>query len=136
MELTSLLRKAIDSGPGAADPAVRSGAEALAIMVSLVAPYCAEDSWHRLGHDVENGDTVSKAAWPRVDPALLVEETVTCVVQVAGKVRDRLEVPPSIAEDELRARALATAGVARALDGREVRTVIVRAPKLVNVVPA
>jgi leucyl-tRNA synthetase len=136
MELTSLLRKAVDSGPGAADPAVRSGAEALAILVSLVAPYCAEDCWARLGHDVENGDTVSKARWPQVDPALLVEETVTCVVQVAGKVRDRLEVPPSISEDELRTRALATQGVARALDGREVRTVIVRAPKLVNVVPA
>jgi leucyl-tRNA synthetase len=136
MELTSLLRKAVDSGPGAADPAVRSGAEALAILVSLVAPYCAEDCWARLGHDVENGDTVSKARWPQVDPALLVEETVTCVVQVAGKVRDRLEVPPSIGEDELRTRALATPGVARALDGREVRTVIVRAPKLVNVVPA
>ncbi|MFL6074391.1 MAG: leucine--tRNA ligase [Mycobacteriales bacterium] len=136
MELTSLLRKAVDGGPGPADPAVRSGAEALAILVSLVAPYCAEDCWARLGHDVENGDTVSRARWPQVDPALLVEETVTCVVQVAGKVRDRLEVPPSIGEDELRTRALAAPGVARALDGREVRTVIVRAPKLVNVVPA
>jgi len=58
------------------------------------------------------------------------------VVQVAGKVRDRLEVSPEIGEDELREQALATPGVARALDGREVRTVIVRAPKLVNVVPA
>jgi leucyl-tRNA synthetase len=61
---------------------------------------------------------------------------VTCVIQVSGKVRDRMEVPPSIGEDELRERALASETVQRALDGREVRTVIIRAPKLVNVVPA
>jgi leucyl-tRNA synthetase len=71
-----------------------------------------------------------------VDPALLVEDSVTCVVQVAGKVRDRLEVPPSITEDELRALALASPGLVKALEGRDIRTVIVRAPKLVNVVPA
>jgi leucyl-tRNA synthetase len=60
---------------------------------------------------------------------------VTCVVQVAGKVRDRLDVPPSISEDSLRELALASAAVQRALDGRAVRTVVIRAPKLVNVVP-
>jgi leucyl-tRNA synthetase len=60
---------------------------------------------------------------------------VTCVVQVAGKVRDRLDVSPDIAEAELRALALASDKVGAALDGREVRTVIVRAPRLVNVVP-
>jgi leucyl-tRNA synthetase len=68
------------------------------------------------------------------DPAYLVEETVTCVVQVQGKVRDRLEVPPGIGEDELRERALATVGAQRAIDGREVRRVIVRAPSVVNIV--
>jgi leucyl-tRNA synthetase len=62
--------------------------------------------------------------------------SVTCVLQVAGKVRDRIEVPPSIGDDELRALALASEAVQRALDGREVRTVVVRAPRLVNVVPA
>ena len=61
---------------------------------------------------------------------------MTCVVQVGGKVRDRLEVPPGISEDELRTLALAAPGVVRALDGRPTRTVIVRAPKLVNIVPA
>jgi leucyl-tRNA synthetase len=65
-----------------------------------------------------------------------VVEQVTAVVQVAGKVRDRIEVPPSISDDELRALALASEAVQRALDGREVRTVVVRAPRLVNVVPA
>ena len=69
-------------------------------------------------------------------PQHLVEDTVTCILQVQGKVRGRLEVVPGIGEDELRAMALADPAVLRALDGRDVRTVIVRAPKLVNVVPA
>jgi leucyl-tRNA synthetase len=61
---------------------------------------------------------------------------VTCVVQVAGKVRARLQVPPDVSEDDLRAEALAAEGVVAALAGRDVRTVVVRAPKLVNIVPA
>ena len=103
MELVNVLRKAIDSGPGSDDPAVREGAEAVAIMVSLVAPYTAEDMWARLGHE----PSVARAGWPDVDESLLVEDSVTCVVQVAGKVKDRLDVSPSIAEDELRDLALA-----------------------------
>jgi leucyl-tRNA synthetase len=132
MELVNATRKAIDSGPGGGDPAVREAVEAVAVILSLFAPYTAEDIWARLGHE----PAVARAGWPAVDEALLVEETVTAVVQVAGKVRDRLEVPPSIGEDELRAAALASAAVRKALDGRDVRTVIVRAPRLVNVVPA
>jgi leucyl-tRNA synthetase len=79
---------------------------------------------------------VVRAGWPSVDAALVVEETVTCVVQVAGKVRDRLEVAATIGEDELRELALASPAVARALHGAGVANVIVRAPRLVNVVPA
>jgi leucyl-tRNA synthetase len=131
MELVNAARKAIDTGAGPADPAVREAAEALTVMLSMFAPYSAEEAWSRLGHE----PTVARASWPTADPALLVEESVTCVVQVAGKVRDRLEVSPSISADELRELALASDGVRRALDGRGVRTVIVRAPKLVNVVP-
>ena len=131
MELVNVLRKAIDSGPGSDDPAVREGAEAVAIMVSLVAPYTAEDMWARLGHE----PSVARAGWPDVDESLLVEDSVTCVVQVAGKVKERLDVSPSIAEDELRDLALASKAVAAALDGRAVKTTIVRPPKLVNIVP-
>jgi leucyl-tRNA synthetase, eubacterial and mitochondrial family len=130
MELTSALRKAIDSGPGAADPAVREGAEALAIMLSLVAPYAAEEGWEKLGH----GPTIARVPWPEPDPALLVVESVTCVVQVAGKVRDRLEVAPDISEADLEALALASEKVKSYLSGAP-RKVIVRAPKLVNIVP-
>lgn len=109
----------------------RAAAEALVLMVAPVAPHIAEELWRRLGHE----RSLLREPFPVADPAYLVEETVTCVVQVEGKVRDRLEVPPSIPEDELRERALATPGVARALNGRQVRTVVVRAPRLVNVVP-
>ncbi|GHD02058.1 leucine--tRNA ligase [Zhihengliuella salsuginis] len=132
MELVNATRKAIDSGAGAADPAVREAVETVAVMLSLFAPYTAEDMWARLGHE----PSVAKAGWPAVDPALLVDDTVVAVVQVKGKVRDRLEVSPDISEDELRATALASPAVQKLLDGAEPRKVIVRAPKLVNIVPA
>jgi leucyl-tRNA synthetase len=131
MELVTAARRVIDSGAGAGDPAVREAAETAAVLLSLFAPYTAEECWELLGHP----PSVAMAAWPSADPALLVLESVTCVVQVAGKVRDRLEVPPEISEDELRTLALAAPGVARALGGRGIRKVIVRAPKLVNIVP-
>jgi leucyl-tRNA synthetase len=131
MELASATRRTIDSGPGAADPAVREAAETLAVLLSLFAPYTAEECWELLGHQ----PSVALVGWPAADPELLVQDLVTCVVQVSGKVRDRLQVPPGIGEDELRTLALAAPGVIRSLAGRGVRTVIVRAPKLVNIVP-
>ena len=136
MELVSATRKAIDSGPGAADPAVREAAEALAVMLSLFAPYTAEECWEALGGPVGSAGiaSVGRTTWPAADPALLVQEAVTCVVQVNGKIRDRLEVSPEIAEDELRDLALAAQGVTRTLTGLEVQRVIVRPPKLVNIV--
>jgi leucyl-tRNA synthetase len=127
MELVNATRKAIDSGPGAADPAVREAVETVAILLSLVAPYTAEEMWEELGHQ----PTVAKVGWPKVDAALLVQDTVTCVVQVAGKVKDRLEVSPDISDADLSSEA-----IQKALDGRGTRKVIVRAPKLVNIVPA
>ncbi|MFB9670718.1 leucine--tRNA ligase [Microlunatus capsulatus] len=132
MELVNATRKAVDSGPGAADPAVREAVEAVTVVLSLVAPYVAEEMWERLGHQ----PSVANASWPVVDRSLLVTESVTCVVQVQGKVRARLEVAPDVSEDELRERALAEEGVVRALAGRAVAKVIVRAPKLVSIVPA
>jgi leucyl-tRNA synthetase len=132
MELVGAARRAIDSGPGAADPAVREAAETLAVLLSLFAPYTAEECWETLGHQ----PSVATAGWPEADQSLLVEETVTCVVQVDGKVRDRLTVPAGIGEADLRQLALESGGAARALAGRGIRTVIVRAPKLVNIVAA
>jgi leucyl-tRNA synthetase len=130
MELVNATRKAIDSGCGPTDPAVREAAETVAILLSLVAPYTAEEMWERLGHE----PTVARAGWPTVDEALLVEDSVTAVVQVLGKVRARLEVPPTISAADLEAAALADPAVVRAIDGAAVRRVIVREPNLVNIV--
>ena len=115
MELVNAIRKTVDVGPGPADPAVREAVEAVAVMLSLFAPYTAEDAWARLGHQ----PTVFHAGWPVVDPALLVEESVVCVVQINGKVRDRLDVAPDIDETALRELALAAPAVVKALDGRD-----------------
>ncbi|MCR6647910.1 MAG: leucine--tRNA ligase [Cellulomonas sp.] len=112
--------------------APRAAVEALVLMTAPVAPHVAEELWSRLGHE----RSLAHEPYPVADPAYLVEDTVTCVFQVAGKVRGRAEVSPQVTQDVLQELALADAGVQRALDGRGVRTVIVRAPKLVNVVPA
>jgi leucyl-tRNA synthetase len=109
----------------------REVAEDLILLTAPFAPHVAEELWSRLGH----AQSLAYQPFPEADPAYLVEETVVCVVQVAGKVRDRLEVSPSVDDDTLRRLALGSAAVQRALDGRGVRTVVVRAPRLVNVVP-
>jgi leucyl-tRNA synthetase len=108
----------------------RDAVEALVLMVSPVAPHIAEELWNRLGHE----GSLAHTPFPEADPAFLVEDSVTCVVQIQGKVKARLEVSPSISASELEAVALADGGVISAIGGREVRKVIVRAPKLVNVV--
>ena len=130
MGLTKVLRTAVDSGPGAADPDVREGAEALVRMLSCFAPFTAEESWQRLGREA----SVSDAGWPLADPELVATDTVTCVVQVDGKLRDRFEVASDSGEEALRELALASQKVRDALGGREVAKVIVRPPNLVNVV--
>jgi leucyl-tRNA synthetase len=130
MELVNATRKAIDSGCGPADPAVREAVEAVAIMLSMVAPYTAEEMWARLGHE----PTVARTSWPTVDPALLVQDSITAVVQVKGKLRAKLEVSPEISGADLEARALAEPVIQRLLEGQTVRKVVVRAPKLVNIV--
>jgi leucyl-tRNA synthetase len=130
MELVNAARKAIDAGPGGSDPAVREAVEAVAVLLSLVAPYTAEEMWDRLGHE----PSVANAGWPGVDETLLVEDSVTCVVQVRGKVRARLEVSPDVSDAALEAAALADPAVQKAVDGAIVRKVVVRAPKLVNIV--
>ncbi|MDX6322642.1 MAG: leucyl-tRNA synthetase [Propionibacteriaceae bacterium] len=131
MELVNATRKTIDTGAGPADPAVREAAEAVTVMLSVVAPYVSEEMWERLGHQ----PSVANASWPTVDRSLLVAEEVTAVVQVQGKVRARLQVSPTVSEEELKALALSEPSVVRALAGRGIRTVIVRAPKLVSIVP-
>ena len=130
MELVNATRKAIDSGCGPADPAVREAAEAIAISLSLVAPFTAEEMWSLLGH----APSVAIAGWPTIDPALLAEDSVTAILQINGKIKDRIEVSPDISDAELEQLAIANPEIAAALLGSTIVKTIVRAPKLVNIV--
>lgn len=108
----------------------RAVIEPMVVMLAPMAPHIAEELWQRLGH--EGG--VTFVPFPVADPALLVDDEVTCVIQIKGKVRDRVEVAAGISEDDLRELVLAREKVVAATpDG--IRTVIVRAPRLVNIVP-
>jgi leucyl-tRNA synthetase len=112
------------------DVVPRAAVEPLVLMVAPIAPHIAEELWARLGHD----RSLAREPFPTADEQHLVADTVTCVVQVKGKVRGRLEVAPDISEADLQAAALEEPNVQRAIDGAEIRKVIVRAPKLVNIV--
>jgi leucyl-tRNA synthetase len=128
MELVNATRKAIDSGVGPADAAVREAAEVTALVLDMVAPHTAEEMWSILGHE----PFVGLAVWPAADEALLVEQTVTAIVQIDGKVRATLEVPTAITADELEAQARADERVLRSLAGRDIQRAVVRAPKVVS----
>ncbi len=130
MELVNVTRKAIDSGCGPADPAVREAAEAVALSLSLIAPYTAEDMWERLGHK----PAIALAGWPTIDPALLEEDAVTAVLQINGKIKDRIEVSPNISDADLEKLAFENAAIKAELGDSKAQKVITRAPKLVNIV--
>jgi leucyl-tRNA synthetase len=112
------------------DPAARFAAETAVSLIQPYAPHVAEELWARLGHE-----RLWAAPWPEADPALLERETFELVVQVNGKVRDRLQVPTGLAEAELVARAQESPRVAAHVDGEaSIRKTIVVPGKLVNFV--
>ncbi|WP_168581730.1 leucine--tRNA ligase [Gephyromycinifex aptenodytis] len=110
--------------------APREIVEPLILMVAPVAPHIAEELWNRLGHQ----SSLAFTDFPQADPALLMDDSVTCVVQIQGKVRHRMEVPADIAAQDLEQLALGQERVAELLAGKTIRKVIVRAPSLVNIV--
>ena len=129
MEMVNYTRKAVDQGPGGGDPAVREATEAIALALSMFAPHTAEDMWERLGFE----PSVALQRWPRADHTLLVEDSVVAIVQINGKVRERLEVPPNISSEELERMALASPVIAAAIEGKELANVVVRPPKVVSI---
>ncbi|MDD5155101.1 MAG: leucine--tRNA ligase [Candidatus Omnitrophica bacterium] len=102
----------------------------LIIMLAPVAPHFCEELWHGLG----NKESVFKAAWPEYDPALLVEDQVTVVVQVNGKVRAKIEVPSDIRDEKLRELALGDEKVISWMQGKSPKNCIIVPRKLVNIV--
>ena len=130
MELVNATRKAIDLGCGAGDPAVRQASEAIAICLSLVAPYTAEDMWEKLGHK----PAIANAGWPKIDKSLLGADDVIAILQINGKIKDRIEVSPNISKEDLEKLANENAEIKSSLAGLKVSKVITVAPKLVNFV--
>jgi leucyl-tRNA synthetase len=110
--------------------APRQVVEAMALMLAPLAPHAAEELWERLGHD----GSLAFEAFPKADPAYLVEETVEIAVQINGKVRAQVTVPAGAGDDELEMAARADARIAAALEGTTVRKVIVVPGRLVNFV--
>jgi leucyl-tRNA synthetase len=123
MELVNELSKDRASGDS------RFAAETAVSLIQPYAPHVAEELWSRLGHE-----RLWETPWPVADPAMLEVDTVEVVVQVNGKIRDRLQVSPSLGEEELVALALASERVAEYLDGGEANRTVVVPGKLVNFV--
>jgi leucyl-tRNA synthetase len=130
MVLSNHLADAIRAGRGSAAQR-RDAAERLVLLLAPLAPFITEELWRGvLGSSV----SVHVSPWPEFDPDLVRSDQVTCVIQVDGKVRDRIQVAPDTTEDQLQRLALGAERVQAALGGREVARVVVVPPKLVNLV--
>jgi leucyl-tRNA synthetase len=128
MELTNALYKARAAAEGtpAWDEAVRT----LLLLMAPITPHVTEELWARRGLPY----SIHQQAWPTYDAAAAAEDTITVVVQVNGKVRDRIQVPADIGEDEAKAAALATAGAQRYMEGKAPKQVVYVKGRLVSIV--
>jgi leucyl-tRNA synthetase len=122
-ELTAVVEKAQPSASRS------NGIKSLLLLIAPMMPHLAEEAWSVISEGL-----VADAAWPVVDPALLVDDEVTVAIQVKGKLRDTVTVPKGTGRDELERLALASEKVQRALEGAEIKKVIVVPDRLVNLV--
>jgi leucyl-tRNA synthetase len=129
MEFTNELYRYVQAPEGPRAETLAGALDTLLLLMAPMAPHVTAELWER-----RNGGHVHEQAWPEADPALLVVDTVTMVVQVNGKVRDRIEVPAGINADDAERLALASAKVQGFLGGNPPRKVIARPPQLVNLV--
>ena len=132
MELYNLVRKEEASLKQSAEgrAVLRSALEALVLLLSPFSPHIAEELWQKMGH----AEILIRMPWPAYDPALAREESVTIVVQVNGKVRDKFEAGRELSEKELEQAALRLPKIQAALGGKPVRKVICVKNKLVSIV--
>ncbi len=129
MECTNALLRLRDAGAASTDEWGRA-VRTLVLMLAPLTPHIAEELWERLGEPY----SVHLQPWPQWDPEAVREETITLVLQVNGRVRDRVSVPVGLPESALRDVALQSEKVRKFIDGKEVEDVIVVPGKLVNVV--
>jgi leucyl-tRNA synthetase len=139
MEYVNSLNKARDeTSELVKDAAFSRAVDTLLVLLAPMAPHLTEELWHerrlRSGMAEAEYTSIHVQPWPEYDPALIVDETVTIVVQVNGKVRDKLELAPDTAEDEVRERALASAKVQSAMEGRALKKFIYVPGRLASVV--
>ena len=125
------LANAIEKAPPSAsrDSAIRT----ILLLSSPMVPHLAEEAWTQLGAEL-GGGLIADAAWPAVDPALLEEDEVTIAIQVRGKLRDTLTVAKGLPQAEMEALALASQKVQHAIDGGDIKKIIVVPDRLVNIV--
>jgi leucyl-tRNA synthetase len=129
MEYTNYLNKVKDNGSvPVAD--WKKSIETLIILLAPTAPHLAEELWHRIGHN----QSVHNQHWPKWDEALAKEDEITLVVQVNGKLRDRLTASVSITEEEAKKMAQSSEKIQPFIQGKQVINVIYVPGKLVNVV--
>ena len=131
-ELTNAMGDFAEAGEfsGGGDWVYREAIESVARLLCPMTPHLAEELWARLGHDT----LLAEAAWPEWDPALIVDDAVTVAVQVNGKLRGTVDLARGIAQDEAESAALALDAVARAIEGKDIRKVIVVPDRIINVV--
>jgi len=129
MILHDALRKFCNAG-GVAHPAAREAAEGLTLLLAPLAPHLADELWEKLGGQ----GFLFRGPWPVSDPSLAADDEVTVVVQVNGKVREKLLLPAGLDNDTLQATALDSEKVRADLEGKTIRKVIVVPGKLVNIV--
>ena len=103
---------------------------AVVLLLSPFVPHFAEELWEALGKNV----SILKNAWPDYDPKAVMEEEVLIVVQVNGKLRDRITVPASCGEEEVKSAALNTDKIRNLVEGKKIKNVILVPKKLVNIV--
>ena len=131
MEFLNSVYRYVQGPDGGRTGTVDFAVDSLLLLLAPMAPHITAELWERRHPEAE---PLHRQPWPSADPAMLAVETVTMVVQVNGKVRDRLEVDAGIGEDEAVGVALGSARIAEELGGREPRKVIARPPRLVNFV--
>ncbi len=129
MEFNNYLVK-VRTTPVVRTPAWPEAIRTLLLMLAPTTPHLAEELWHRLG----NTESVHVQAWPAWDEDLATDEVITLVVQINGKLRDRMEVPNGIAEEEARTLALANPRLSKYLDGNQIVKVIFAEGRLLNIV--
>ncbi|MEQ8716962.1 MAG: leucine--tRNA ligase [Acidimicrobiales bacterium] len=130
MEFTNDLYRYVQSDEGPHGAVLADAVDTLLLVTAPMTPHLSAELWER-----RRGGDIHGEPWPVADPAMLTVDSVTMVVQVAGKVRDRIDVAVDISEDDAVAAALASQRVQEFLDGAQPRKVIARPPKLVNIVP-